>query len=144
MKTSIKKMELTLARCLHEAVRGCAKNPLLIFSGCPETTQLAARVVMKLGYEPVVVRGKARTAEGPMVHHIWVEIPELDLRVETNPSQIFGVPAFAMVLATEDFEDRYFPEVEDPGFLERVTKAGERFYSKLADKVVRCVRAGRG
>jgi len=143
MKLSSKKMELTLARCLHQAIRGCAENPLLIFSGCPETTQLAARVVMKLGYQPIVMRGKARTFEGPLVTHIWVEIPELDLRVETNPSQIFGVPSFAMVLGTEDFEDRYFPEGEDPAFLERVTEAGERFYSKLAGKVVRCMSGGR-
>jgi hypothetical protein len=130
-----------LGVCINEAIESCARNPLLIFSGCPETTQLAARAADRLGLEFVVLRGKARTWDNEVVDHIWVELPELDLRIETNASQIMGLPTFVIVLDASYRADRYLDAFENMEFLERVTGRGEEFYGLLAENVARCVMA---
>lgn len=134
-----KVVERHLGICINKVIQSCAKDPVLIFSGCPETTQLAARVADRLGLEFVVVQGKARTWDNNIVDHIWVEIPDLDLRVETNASQIMGLPTFVIVLDTSYRADRYFDAFENMEFLERVTEKGEEFYGNLAEEVARCV-----
>ncbi len=134
-------IERFLGRCLHEAIKSCNKNPALIFSGCPETTQLAARTAAALGLEFTVIQGKVRTWDMKVVDHLWVELPELDLRIETNPSQVLGLPTFAIVLDRSYDEDRYSGQFENMEFLRRVTERGEEFYSKMAEDVARCVAA---
>jgi hypothetical protein len=74
------------------------------------------------------------------VDHVWVEVPGLGLRIETNPSQILGVPQFIMVLDLDDQADRYQDGVESMERLEQVTPEGEKFYRDLAEEVSRCVR----
>jgi hypothetical protein len=134
-------VERHLGVCVNEAIESCARNPLLIFSGCPETTQLAARAADRLGLEFVVVQGKARTLDNEVVDHIWVELPELGLRIETNASQMMGLPTFVIVLDLAYRADRYFDAFENMAFLERVTEKGDDFYGRLAEDVARCVRA---
>ncbi len=134
-------IERYLGRCLHESIKSCDKNPALIFSGCPETTQLAARVAAALDIEFMVLQGKVRTWDGKTVDHIWVELPSLDLRIETNPSQVLGLPTFAIVLDRSYDEDRYSGQFENLEFLRRVTERGEEFYSRMAEDVARCVAA---
>lgn len=141
---SKKAMDRYLSVCMNDAIWKCDKNPTLIFSGCPEAAQLAARVVDRLGYEFVVLQGKAITWDQNVVDHIWIEIPELDLRVETNASQILGIPTFVQVLDTDFHAERYRDAYENMVFLERVTKEGERFYSAMADRIARCVRKKAG
>jgi hypothetical protein len=114
----------------------------------PEVAHLAARAVARLGYEPVIVVGRGQTSDGKIIGHVWVEIPELDLGIETNPSQMRGISTAAAVFPLVEFEDyeRFgvYPDVLDeigPGF-ERlfITEAAERFYNKLAVQVAACVR----
>lgn len=128
--------------CMNRAIRACAKDPTLIFSGCPETSQLAWRALdnLGLGLDAVMLQGKARSWDGTWVDHVWVEVPGLGLRIETNPSQILGVPQFIMVLDLDDQADRYQDGVESMERLEQVTPEGEKFYRDLAEEVSRCVR----
>lgn len=131
-----------LGPCLNNAIESCARDPLLIFSGCPETTQLAARTAAALGLEFVVVQGKVRTWDNQVVDHIWVELPEIGLRIETNASQVMGLPTFVIVLDLPYNADRYMDAFENMEFLARVTKKGEEFYGRLAKDVAGCVMAG--
>lgn len=137
-------VEKHLGPCLNEAIESCGRNPLLIFSGCPETTQLAARTAAALDLEFVVMQGKARTWDHQVVDHVWVELPELDLRIETNASQIMGLPTYVIVLDLDYRSDRYSKAFENMEFLERVTEKGEKFYARLANDVADCVRARKG
>lgn len=142
MKPVTKKaMDRHLSICMNDAIWKCAKDPTLIFSGCPEATQLAARVVDRLGHAFVVVQGKAITWDKNVVDHIWVELPELGLRIETNASQILGIPTFVQVLDLSFHPERYRDAFENMEFLERVTEKGEEFYSRMAERIARCVRA---
>lgn len=128
--------------CMNRAIRACAKDPTFIFSGCPETSQLAWRALddLGLGLDAVILQGKALAADGNWVDHIWVEIPKLGLRIETNPSQILGVPQFIMVLGLEDQADRYRDARENMERLDQVTPEGEEFYGEMSRKVAQCVR----
>lgn len=128
-----------LSLCLNKAIRGCAPDSTTIFSGCPEVAQLTALVLYRLGYDYVLVRGTALTSQGDRVHHFWIELPGLGLRVETNPSQILGIPSFAAVLDLEVQADRYDAEAEYPELLELMTPAGAAFYGRLAKQVASCV-----
>jgi hypothetical protein len=136
-----KAVERHLGPCLNKAIQSCAKDPTLIFSGCPETTQLAARAAYVLGLDFLVVQGKARTWDNNVVDHIWVELPDLDLRIETNASQMIGLPTFTIVLDQSYRADRYFDAYENMEFLERVTAEGEEFYGRLAEDVAKCMRS---
>lgn len=133
-------LEMHLSVCMNNAIWACAKDPTLIFSGCPEATQLAARVVDRLGHAFMVFQGKAITWDKNVVDHIWVELPELELRIETNASQILGIPTFVQVLDVAFHPERYRDAFENMAFLERVTEKGEEFYGAMADKIARCVR----
>ena len=143
---SARLIEERLGRCLGNAIRTCMVPQH--FKGCPEIAFVAARAVERLGHEAIIVVGRGRTSTGEIVGHVWVEIPMLDLGIETNPSQMRGEPRVAAVLDIEDFEAYetigYYPEVLaqiGPG-AERLllTEAAERLYDKLADRVARCVR----
>lgn len=136
-----REVEKYLGRCLNSAVNSCAKNPTLIFSGCPETTQLAARASDALRLEFVVVQGKVKTWDHKIVDHLWVELPELELRIETNASQVLGLPTFVIVLDLSYHADRYSDAFENMEFLKRVTVDGEKFYGRLAKDVAACVRS---
>lgn len=139
------KLEERLDRCLGNAIRTCLVPQH--FKGCPEIAHVAARAVERLGYEAIIVVGRGQTSTGEVVGHVWVEIPMLDLGVETNPSQMRGVPVTAMVVDIDDFADYetvgYYPDVltqiRDPSRL-YVTEAADRLYNKLADQVAACVR----
>lgn len=132
-------VERNLGPCLNKAIESCDMNPTLIFSGCPEATQLAARVAFELGFEFSVVQGKVRTFDDQVVDHIWVELPDLELRIETNASQVMGLPTFVIILDLPYHADRYSDTFLNMEFLERVTPAGEKFYRRLAKKVVACM-----
>lgn len=134
-----KAVEKHLGPCINQAIDSCARNPTLIFSGCPETTQLAARVADALGLEFMVYQGKVITWDQNIVDHIWVELPELDLRIETNASQVMGLPTFVIVLDLDYRADRYLDPFENMEFLDRVTEKGEKFYTSMAADVVDCV-----
>jgi hypothetical protein len=146
--TPVHKIETRLGRCLGNAIRTCMVPQH--FKGCPEIAHVAARAVERLGYEAIIVVGRGRTSTGEVVGHVWVEIPMLDLGVETNPSQMRGAPMLAMVVDIDEFSDYetigYYPEVlqqiRDPGSIERllVTDAADRLYNKLANEVAHCVR----
>jgi len=116
------------------------------FKGCPEVAQLAARAVERLGYEAEIVVGRGRTSTGDVVGHAWVEIPELALGIETNPSQMRALPIVAEVLPLREF-DGYerlgiYPDVMIGSGMERLilTPAAERFYDELAAQVASCVK----
>jgi hypothetical protein len=128
---------------MNRAIWECPQDPSIVFRGCPETTQLAWRTADALGFgiDAVVMQGKGKDAEDDRwVDHIWVEIPSLRLRIETNASQILGRPQFVEVLDLSDFEERYRDGFEHMEFLERVTEEGEDFYWNLAKGVARCVQ----
>lgn len=133
-----------LSVCLNLAIRSCAKDPTLVFPGCPEITQLAWRVADRLGFglEAVVIQGKGREAEtNRWVDHVWVELPEAGIRIETNASQILGLPQFVAVLDINEFSERYKDSYENMEVLDRVTREGEEFYGQLAEDIARCVTA---
>jgi hypothetical protein len=141
------KIETRLGRCLSNAIRTCPVPQH--FKGCPEIAHVAARAVERLGYEAIIVVGRGQTVTGEIVGHVWVEIPTLDLGVETNPSQMHGAPMLAMVVDIEDFEAYetvgYYPEVlqqirDASAARLLVTDAADRLYNKLADQVATCVR----
>jgi hypothetical protein len=111
----------------------------MIFPGGLETTQLAAWAADALGLEFMVLQGKVRTWDGKVVDHVWVELPELDLRIETNASQVMGIPVFVIVLDLPYGADRYRDAFENMGILSRVTKKGEEFYGRMAKDVAACV-----
>lgn len=138
-KVGKKTIERYLGLCLSKAIRSCSPNPTTIFSGCPEVAQLSALVLDRLGYTYHVIRGRAQTPDQGWVHHFWIEIPELDLKIETNPSQIFGMPIFALVMDLDSVPYIYKAEADYPELLERMTPTGQKFYSKLADQVAACV-----
>lgn len=145
-KVSRKLLEERLSRCLNQAIQKACPDPTMIFRGCPETTQLAWRALDALGFglEAVIVQGKAlEAASGRWVDHIWVELPETGLRIETNASQILGLPQFVQVQDLEDFTERYKDTFERMELLEGVTREGERFYSDMAKKVAACVKSNR-
>lgn len=131
--------------CLNKAiVESCPKDPTTIFRGCPETTQLAWRAMDALGFglEAVVIQGKGLTWKDPhWVDHIWVELPEQQIKVETNAWQILGQPRFAAVIDIEDFASRYRGGFENMELLDRLTPDGQKFYGRLAEGIAKCVRA---
>jgi len=127
--------------CIDKMIWGCHSDPTMYFTGCMDVTQLAARVLLRLGYGPRIMQGKALSKEGRPVGHVWIEIPEVGLRVETNPSQILGMPRiWVWVTDQEENADLYDPEGENPELLERVTPEGERFFGSLVNKVLACIR----
>lgn len=135
-------LEANLGACLNRAIRGCAKDPTLIFPGCPEIAQLAWRALDALGFglDAVIVQGRAMVSDGGgWVDHIWIEIPKLELRVETNASQILGMPMFVAVMDLTENEERYRDAFENMEILDRVTAEGEKFYGRMAGNVARCV-----
>lgn len=136
-KTAPYKVEERLAQCLGRAVLSNS----VVFEGCPSVTQLAARVVYYLGYEPEVVQGRARTFDGKVVDHVWVEIPELDLGIETNPSQIRGLPHEQVPVMVVDLSyfNRNTNTFDRQSLLDQITPAGEKFFSRLAKQVAKCV-----
>ncbi|MEX2717472.1 MAG: hypothetical protein Q6370_014320 [Candidatus Sigynarchaeota archaeon] len=140
------KLRKRLGRCLSKVIRTCPVPQH--FKGCPEIAHVAARAVERLGYEAIIVVGRGRAFTGEIVGHVWVEIPMLGLGIETNPSQMRGIPVIAMVSDIDDFADYetigYYPEVLHkigPG-VERllVTEAASRLYDRLAEQVANCVR----
>jgi hypothetical protein len=143
---SPRKLKERLGRCLSNAIRTCSVPQH--FKGCPEIAHVAARAVERLGYEAIIVVGRGRTSTGEIVGHVWVEIPMLDLGIETNPSQMHGIPVTAMVVGIDEFDAYetvgYYPEVlqqiRDPSIARLlVTEPAARLYDKLAGQVARCV-----
>jgi len=132
-----------LGFCMNSAIWECPQDPAVIFRGCPETAQLAWRTMDALGHglDAVVIQGKGKESEtGRWVDHVWVELPVLGLRIETNASQILGMPLFVQVLDIRENDDRYRDGFEHMEILDRVTPAGDRFYSGLAQEIAACVR----
>lgn len=126
--------------CIGEAIKQCSA---VVFAGCPQVTQLVVMSLYKLGYEPVVRTGKVRTWEGEPVTHVWVELPDAGLRIETNPSQIFGLPVSILMTSIQRGLDRYKNGKvlenwsEFPALL--LTPEGEAYFDKLSDQVVSCL-----
>jgi hypothetical protein len=138
-KASPSRVERWLDLCLDRAIR----PNLIIFTGCRNVTMLTARVVEYLGYEAVVMQGRAREWDTKRrVAHIWVEIPELGIGVETNPSQVLGLPVLALVLPLARFK-KHTHQFERPEILCEVTPEGEKFFDQLAQEVATCVRTKR-
>jgi len=138
-KATPRRVERWLDFCLGSAIR----PNLIIFTGCRNVTMLTARVVEYLGYEAVVMQGRAREWDTKRrVAHIWVEIPELGIGVETNPSQVLGLPVLALVLPLARFK-KHTHQFERPEILCEVTPDGERFFDQLAQEVAACVRTKR-
>jgi hypothetical protein len=138
-KASPSRVERWLDFCLGSAIR----PNLMIFTGCRSVTMLTARVVEYLGYEAVVMQGRAREWDTKRrVAHIWVEIPELGIGVETNPSQVLGLPVLALVLPLARFK-KHTHQFERPEILCEVTPEGEKFFDQLAQEVATCVRTKR-
>lgn len=130
----------SFAGCIGKAIQRCAA---VIFVGCPQVTQLVVFSLLKLGYQPVVRTGEVLTWEREPVTHVWVELPEADIRIETNPSQIFGLPVSVLVTSIQQGADRYKDGkvlenwAEFPALL--LTPAGEAYFDKLSDQVVSCL-----
>jgi hypothetical protein len=136
-KAAPRRVSRKLDTCLNDAIW----PNLVIFKGCLNVTQLAARVVEYLGYEAVVMQGRAREWDTRRtVDHIWVEIPELDLGIETNPSQVLGLSVPTLVLPLHRFR-KFTGRFERPEALCMVTPAGAQFFDQLARDVAACVRA---
>jgi len=114
----------------------------VIFVGCPQATQLIVPALYKLGHDPVILTGEVMTWEGKEVRHIWIEMPDLGLRIETNPSQILGWPVVATVMPLEEDAERY----EDATPLDNweqfpalvMTPAGKAYFGRMSDQVVAC------
>lgn len=130
----------SFAGCVGNAIKQCAA---VVFVGCPQVTQLVVFSLLKLGYNPVVRTGKVLTWEREPVTHVWVELPEEGVRVETNPSQIFGLPVYVLVTSIEQGADRYKAGkvlenwAKFPALL--LTPEGEAYFDKLSDQVVSCL-----
>jgi len=140
-------LEERLSRCLNMAIRkSCPGDPTIFFPGCPETTQLAWRTLDALGFglEAVVMQGKAKEAGSDRwVDHVWVELPETGLRIETNAWQILGLPQFIEVEDISLSGDRYRDPFERMELLSMVTREGEKFYGSMARKVASCIQSRR-
>jgi hypothetical protein len=113
-----------------------------VFVGCPQVANLAHYALRKLGLDPVFMFGAVPAADGNSVHHIWVEVPDLGIRVETNPSQILGWPVFVYTMALDERAEIYSnAEVVDENFPAiGMTFTGVRFFDRLSDEVVRHYR----
>lgn len=127
------------ASCVTAVMNGCSS---VIFVGCPQVTQLVVPALYKLGENPVVLTGKVRTKEGNRVTHIWVELPDRGLRVETNPSQILGWPLSVIVFPMELKAGLYAKGVPIEEW-ERfpalaMTPAGVAFFDRMSDQVIDC------
>lgn len=141
MSVTLEEQELNrFATCVTQVIKRC---PSVIFVGCPQVTQLAVPTLYKLGYDPVVMTGKVRTSEGNKVTHIWVELPEQGLRIETNASQILGWPVSVVVLPMEYEAKRYADGTEIKEWKNfpalTLTPAGVTFFDRMSDQVVDCM-----
>ena len=138
-KAAPRRIKRWLGFCLNEAVW----SNRIIFKSCLTVTQLAARAVEHLGYEAVIMQGRAREWDtGRTVDHIWVEIPELGIGVETNPSQVLDLAVPTLVLPLHRFQ-KFIGRFERPEALCMVTPEGAKFFDQLARDVAVCVRAKR-
>jgi hypothetical protein len=127
--------------CISQFVRAC---PSGIVVGCPQVAIVAAKALFELGLQPNIMAGKGVLRNGHQVDHIWVEIPEYDLRIETNPSQIFGYPLVALTDEREKYAARYKKAriVESPENYPALalTESGQDFFDYAAEEVVHCFR----
>jgi hypothetical protein len=115
-----------------------------IIVGCPQTAKLADLALQGLGFEPRVYTGKVKMAAGGKVDHVWVELPEHDLIIETNPQQVLGYPMPVLAIpAGEHKREHYLTEEEiDPDTFPATasTPQGQKFFEKLAKEVVSCFK----
>jgi len=124
----------------------CAKEPIwrekVVIVGCQEVAELTRRALRKLGLEPRVYSSWVTTFDGKRQAHVWVEVD--DYIIETNPSQIMGVKyqlAPVIWLPRKDWEPFTCPESREP-FELVLTSSGQRFFDKLADEIVKCIKSG--
>ena len=136
-----KQIHKYLDRCIRKFVDACPKSILV---GCPQVALVAAKALYKLGFEPRIMTGRVRTADGSKVQHIWVEIPEREILVETNPSQIYGYPLVSMTMDTSGVDDRYEDGIliEEPSRYPALTltASGEDFFDDAAEGIADCFR----
>lgn len=100
---------------------------------------LIGRVLDRLGMPYQRKFGKVRTIRGERVYHCWLETN--DVVIETNPSQILGLPKGALAIE-KDIWQRLTEPKEEPGILPEIvpTEAGKVFYEREAEQILQCYR----
>lgn len=123
-----------LCRCLESKM----KSEPIIFTGCAEGSILITRVLEKLKIPHKRVFGRVKTADNKEVSHCWVEVG--DTVIEPNPSQVLGINKRILPIKKEAWE-QITEGVEKPDIIDvGLTPAGQTFYSKEAEMVVRCYK----
>lgn len=133
-------MDIKNLRNLIECAEGKIKSNPTVYAGCTESGILLGKVFDKLGIKWERKFGEVSTVEGKRVYHCWLEAN--DIVIETNPSQILGLPKGALAVhkdlwqkVTEPKEEiEIFPHAVEP------TPAGHRFYDREAEQILQCYR----
>lgn len=124
---------------LVENIRDIIYREEVVLTGCNEISELVLRTLQKLGLEPKLKKSMVDTFDGKRVSHVWVEVG--DSIIETNPSQMFGIPYSVspiMLKSKVRWSERTNPGEVDPfeGIRFSLTQEGETYFDKLSDELV--------
>lgn len=124
---------------LIECAEGKIRSNPVVYAGCAESSVLLGKTLDKLGVPWERKFGQVTTIRGEIVYHCWLETN--DIVIETNPSQILGLPKGALAIE-KDIWQRLTKPKEKTEILPRIepTPAGHRFYETEADQILRCYR----
>jgi len=124
----------------------CAKEPIwrerIVIVGCNEVSEVTLRVLRRPGLRPRAYAGFVTTFDKKRIAHTWVEVD--DYVIETNPSQILGIPYELTPIMWEPragWEEKTRPKMREPyenGVL-LLTPSGENFYNSLVEEIIRCM-----
>lgn len=125
-------------KCGHNII----KRERIVITGCNEVSELASRALRKLGYNPKVYSAFVDSKpEERRVAHTWVEVD--NYVIETNPTQTFGISRYMAQMPIENWESFTHPstrEINPQAKSLVLTKAGEKYYNKLSDELVKCTQ----
>jgi len=124
-----------LIECAQDKIR---TNPI-VYAGCAESSVVLGKLLDKLGIPWERKFGKVTTIRHERIYHCWLETK--DIVIETNPSQIIGIPKGALAIEKDIWQRLTKPE-EEPGILPRIepTPAGHRFYDVEVEQILRCYK----
>ena len=133
-------LENTLAsfvKCAQDIIH----RERIVIVGCNEVSELASRTLKNLGYEPVVYSAFVDSkVERRRVGHTWVEVN--NYVVETNATQILGVPRYVAFMPRQNWEHLTRPSVREINPEAKalvLTESGEKYYNQVSEELVECI-----
>jgi len=133
-------MDLGELRKLIKCASPRIRSEPIIYAGCLESSMLLTRILDKLNVPYQRAFGTVETSQGEQVHHCWLEVG--DVVLETNPSQVLGLPAGALAMEKSTWQELSKAKPEADIFPQRFepTPAGKQFYDKAAESIIRCFK----